>query len=100
MANQLPFGATAPNGSFGMPMMNGFPPTSNPQATAAALAAMQGMGLGQFGGGGGGVNFNNAAQMQQMMSMMNAGGMGFNGMPFQAQGGQQQAGLANWGTGK
>ncbi|TKY89639.1 hypothetical protein EX895_001424 [Sporisorium graminicola] len=90
MANQLPFGAAAPNAGaqggsgFGMPMMNGFPPTSNPQATAAALAAMQGMGLGQFGGGG----FNNAAQMQQMMSMMNAGGMvGFNGMP--GFGGQQ-----------
>ncbi|CBQ68608.1 conserved hypothetical protein [Sporisorium reilianum SRZ2] len=81
MANQLPFGTT-PNAAsgFGMPMMNGFAPTSNAQATAAALAAMQGMGLGQFGGGG--VNFNNAAQMQQMMSMMNAGGMvGFNGMP-------------------
>ena len=136
MANQLPFGAGVSQpgvagigaGGFGMPMMNGgFPPTSNPQITAAALAAMQGMGIGQFGAAGAG-NFGNAAQMQQMMQMMNAGGMvGFNGMPFaqqmqqsaqgqQAQGQQQQqaapgqgadmpvgvglAGLANWGTGK
>ena len=115
---QLPFGAgNAANGQFGMPMINGFSANgNNAQATAAALAAMQGMGLGagQFGG------FQNAAQMQQMMGMMGNNGMvGFNGMPFggqQGQQGQQQGaqqgqagdmpvgvglgGLANWGTGK
>lgn len=129
MQGQLPFGANP--GGFGLPMMNnngmgvGFPPTSNPQATAAALAAMQGMGLGQFGatvGSGLGMG-----QMQQMMGMMNGGfnGLGFPGQQPQQQGmlpqgqgqqqGQQQgagqatgdmpvgvglAGLANWGTGK
>ncbi|GAC74933.1 hypothetical protein PANT_13c00071 [Moesziomyces antarcticus T-34] len=118
------------NMGFGLPMMNGqmggFPATSNAQNTAAALAAMQGMGMNQFGNAnngmlnfGAGGNMANLGQMQQMMGLM---GGGFNGMPFAGQQqGQQQgqqpgqqgqqgtgdmpvgvglAGLANWGTGK